>query len=539
MASLAPISLEDLPRMLRMSDYVSHYAKVSPLAEAAVCGEERLNYKALADRVDQLAKAFLAAGIGKGDRVATLATPSIDYLISFLAATSIGAIWIGLNPKYRAGELAYLVGDSGPMLLLTRTVVDERSYGAEIQAMREAGPMGMRAIALDSSDRSGLETWASFIAAGADVSTESFRTAREAVAEADPCLLVYTSGSTGKPKGAVLKHGALVAFAIGQNRHWPLSSVRMLNYFPINHVGCVCDITCPVLVAGGCCVFMEKFDPRAGLGMIAKERITLWGSVPSVFQLQLALPDFASFDLSSVELIVWEGAAMPRGTIAELRKICPRLATNYGMTETTSAITIVDPTDDLDVLAGSVGYPFDGVEVRLSDDAGNSVASGEIGEIQARSSLNMLGYWNRRQETEAAFTADGWFRTGDLAVERPDGRLQIVGRSKEMYKSGGYNVYPLEIEGVLQSHPDVADAAVVAVSDPIWQEVGVAFVVAEGSAQIDELERYCREHLANYKIPKRFIFTREMPLLPIGKINKPMLREWANMQAESGDIRQV
>jgi acyl-CoA synthetase (AMP-forming)/AMP-acid ligase II len=176
-------------------------------------------------------------------------------------------------------------------------------------------------------------------------------------------------------------------------------------------------------------------------------------SVPSVFHLQLALPDFASFDLSSIELIVWEGAAMPRGTIAELRKICPRLATNYGMTETTSAITIVDPTDDLDVLSGSVGYPFDGVEVRLCDGAGNPVAPGEVGEIQARSRLNMLGYWNRAQETNATVTADGWFRTGDLAVKRLDGRLQIVGRSKEMYKSGAYNVYPLEIEGVLQAQP--------------------------------------------------------------------------------------
>jgi acyl-CoA synthetase (AMP-forming)/AMP-acid ligase II len=166
-----------------------------------------------------------------------------------------------------------------------------------------------------------------------------------------------------------------------------------------------------------------------------KERINCLGSVPTVFQMQLALPNFDTYDLSGIELILWEGAAMPVEVIQRLREICPRLATNYGMTETTSAITIVTPTDDLDILANTVGVAFDGVEIRLMGDDGVVVPPGHAGEVQTRSIYNLLGYWRRPEATAQAFTADGWFRTGDVAEQRADGRYRLVGRLKEMYKS--------------------------------------------------------------------------------------------------------
>jgi acyl-CoA synthetase (AMP-forming)/AMP-acid ligase II len=197
------------------------------------------------------------------------------------------------------------------------------------------------------------------------------------------------------------------------------------------------------------------------------------------------------------------------------------------MTETTSAITIIHPTDDLDILADSVGLPFEGVEIRLVDSDGRVVEPGSPGEVESRSIFNMLGYWRREKETAEAFTADGFFRTGDLAVQRPDGRYRIVGRIKEMYKSGGYNVYPREIEDVIETHPSVAAAAVVSRPDELWQEVGVAFVVAEGALAIEDLETHCRERLANYKIPKAFVLCEELPLLPIGKVDKLTLAQRA------------
>ena len=274
---------------------------------------------------------------------------------------------------------------------------------------------------------------------------------------------------------------------------------------------------------------MPQFEPEAALRLVETERVSVWGSVPSVFMMQAALPAFETVDLSSVELIVWEGAAMPGEMVRRLAAIGPPLATNYGMTETTSAVTLVDPTHDLDVLTDTVGVPFDEVEVRLDAD-GALAPTGEAGEVQTRSPLVMLGYWRDPEATAAAFTADGWFRTGDLAVQRPDGRYRIVGRLKEMYKSGGYNVYPREVEAVLEGHGDVHAAAVVGAPDPLWQEVGVAFVVAP-RANAAALDAHCRARLAVYKVPKRFVLVEALPLLPIGKVDKAALARLARGDA--------
>ncbi|HEY5760528.1 MAG TPA: fatty acid--CoA ligase family protein, partial [Steroidobacter sp.] len=360
---------------------------------------------------------------------------------------------------------------------------------------------------------------------GDAISAHELEQARSAVDSRDPCLLVYTSGSTGAPKGALLHHAGIIDFAKLCNSLWPVTPHRVINYFPINHIGSIVDCMMPCLVAGGTQIMLEQFDPVVCLELIERERVTLWGSVPSVFQMQLALPDFARFDLSSVQLIAWGGAAMPRETIERLRSICPKLATNYGMTETSSAITMVEPTDDLDILANTVGHPRAGAEVRLVD-----------GEIQVRSSANFLGYWQQPDATAAAFTPDGFFRTGDLGEQRADGRIRLIGRLKEMYKSGGYNVYPREVESVIEAHPSVAAAAVVSITDPVWQEIGVAYVVPRESLTTQQLEQHCRERLANYKRPKHFVLAPELPLLPIGKVDKRTLRAWAERLTASQNL---
>ena len=515
--------------LTRVSDLVSWFAERTPNEPAVVLGDDRLNFAQLHQRVDAVARALLAAGIQKGDRVATLSPPNPDFWITFLASTSIGAIWLGLNPRYRADELQYLVSDAAPALLFARTEFGGRRYDDEIAAMRQAAPSISRVIALGAhASDAGLEAFAGGFASGDHAADTTLAERRADCGGREACLLVYTSGSTGRPKGALLHHEGIVAFALGQNRAWPLGAQRFLNYFPINHVGCVIDISIPTLAAGGCIVFMEQFSPDGALALMQQERVTAWGSVPTVFQLQLALPDFDRFDLSAVELIIWEGAAMPVEVIQRLRSICPRMASNYGMTETTSAITIIRPTDDLDILANTVGEPFEGVEVRLVGADGHEVALGSPGEVQTRSIYNLLGYWRRAEATAQAFTADGWFRTGDVAEQRSDGRYRLVGRLSEMYKSGGYNVYPREVEDAIQSHPDVLMAAVVARPDPLWQEVGVAFVVPRVSLTVLDVEAHCRQRLANYKIPKQFVLCDELPLLPIGKVDKVELRRRAS-----------
>ncbi len=529
---LALIEAHQTPQtpLMRVSDYVQQHARLSPNLDAMVLGSERVSYQAFHARVEELARALLAAGVEHGDRVATLCTPHPDYFVTMLATASIGAIWVGLNPRYRAEELTYVTQDCDPKVLFSRLCIGDRQYADDIARMRQAAPSLQYIVSLDSDVTCpGTCSYSEFLHGNRHVNDEELSQARARCAPRDPCLIVYTSGSTGRPKGALLCHQGIVDFAIGQNSAWPLSRHICLNYFPINHVGCVVDLSCPTLIAGGCIVFLEQFDPEASLRLTASERITLWASVPSVFQLQLAHPSFDSYDLSSIELIVWEGAPMPADMIRRLRAICPLMATNYSLTETTGAVTIVTPTSDEEVLTYSVGVPFDGVEIRLAGPDGTEVPEGTEGEIQSRSRYNMLGYWRRPAETDAALR-DGWLRTGDLGVRRPDGRYRIVGRLKEMYKSGGYNVYPREVESAIESHPGVALVAVIGVSDPLWQEVGVAYVIPKGNITSEELEAHCRAHLANYKVPKQFVIRRDLPLLPIGKIDKPALRR----EAESG-----
>ena len=495
------------PALTRISDYVTWHAVRDPNAVALVLGERRISYRALMQQVDRLAAALLAAGVRKGDRVAMLSTPHPDFVVSLLAASSIGAIWLGLNPRYRLPELQHCVVDSGPKILLARRSLLGRSYESEINALRASCASLEHVVLLDRRSN-----W-TFLDRGNSITAQQLEHARAAVESRDPCLLVYTSGSTGAPKGALLHHAGIIDFAILCNSLWPLAPHRVINYFPINHIGSVVDCMMPCLVAGGMQIMLEQFDPAVCLELMERERVTLWGSVPSVFQMQLALPDFARFDLSCVQLIAWGGASMPRETIERLRSICPKLATNYGMTETSSAITIVEPTDDLDVLANTVGRPRPGIEVRL-------VQPGEHGEIQVRSTGNFLGYWQQPDATAAAFTADGFFRTGDLGELRTDGRIRLIGRLREMYKSGGYNVYPREVEAVIEAHPRLATAAVVSIADPLWQEVGVAYVVPRESITTEQIEQHCRERLANYKLPKHIVLTADLPLLPIGKVDK-------------------
>ena len=513
---------------MRISDCVARYARQTPEAEAVVFASIRWSYAELEHRIEELAKALLAAGIRKGDRVATLQTPRPEFLTAFLAAASIGAIWVGLNPKYRLAELSHVITDAEPRILLTRTWVGDRNYDAEIFALQRACATLERIVVFDDDPLiAGASTFSDFVQVGATISPRRLATARENCGNRDPCLIVYTSGSTGSPKGAMLGHEGIIAFSRTQNALWPVNPCRTLNYFPINHVGCVVDVSVPCLMAGGCIIFQEQFDPVGSLEAAAKERVTLLGSVPSVFRMQLSLPDFDTFDLSALQLIVFEGAPMPADLIEQLLRLGKNLATNYGMTETTSAITALEPTRDAELLSNTVGSVFPGVEVRLLSADGRLADVQEVGEVWARSRYNFLGYWRDPVATAQALSPDGFFRTGDLAAQRPDGRYRLAGRVKEMFKSGGYNVYPREVEAVLESHPAVSLAAVVPIPDRLWQEVGIAFVQTDAPTLVAELEAWCRDRLANYKIPKRIALLAALPLLPIGKIDKMELRRIA------------
>lgn len=520
-----------LPPLLdRISDYVAYYAERTPDAEAMVLDDRRVTYEELRKQVDDVARALIAAGVVKGDRVATLATPHPDFWTIFLATASVGAIWVGLNPRYQLEEYRYVVGDCEPVLLLTRTLIGERDFAADIGVLRGESTTLRQVIVLGGDPLlEDSRSMAAFVAAGQAVTDADLADHRANVVSSDPALIVYTSGSTGRPKGALLPHRGLARCCRNQMRYWPADPVRGVNFLPINHIGCVGDISSWTLVAGGCIVFMEKYDPARSMELTADERCTIWGGVPTTIIMCMALPDFERFDLSALQLIIWSGAAAPADLALRLRKIVPMLSNSYGLTETVGSVTFAGPCDDVELLTETVGFPVPDYEFRISRTDGAPVAKGEPGEICVRGDFIMRGYWRRPKETAETIDADGWLHTGDLAVERPDGAIRLVGRLKEMFKSGGYNVYPREIEQVLESCPGVAMAAVVGVPDPVFSEVGHAFIMRDPGASISPatLEATCRARLANYKIPKRFVIEDELPLLPIGKLDKRRLKEIA------------
>lgn len=512
---------------MRITDYLPRWAKAAPDRDAAILGDFRLTYAELDRRVDRLARALLAAGVRRGDRVATLCTPHPDFYVTFLAAASIGALWLGLNPKYTLDELRYAVDDADPSILFARTRIGERDFSGDLAALCRGSKRDL--VALDNDHLPArAEPFAMFEARAHSVTEEELARARALVEPGDAAMLVYTSGTTGRPKGAMLPHRGLVTCSEVQSRIWTADPLRVLNNFPINHVGCVGDICCYVLVSGGTIVFMEQFEPARIPAVIAKERITAYGQIPAMFSMTLGTGGQAgggpvSPDLSSIQIIIWSGAPAPRDLILALREICPRMSSSYGLTESVGSVTYVRDTEDLEILADTIGWPHPAYEFRLASPEGVVVRAGEPGEIQVRGDFIMLGYWNRPEATREAIDDEGWLHTGDLAVERPDGAIKLIGRLKEMFKSGGYNVYPREIEIALESHPAVRLAAVIGVPDPLYVEVGHAFVVADG-VTADDLRDYCRSRLANYKVPKRFTITADLPLLPIGKIDKRALR---------------
>jgi acyl-CoA synthetase (AMP-forming)/AMP-acid ligase II len=520
----------DTPEYPRIGDYVTHWAAHTPDAEALVLNQSRISYAELAKLVDRCAAKLVDLGVRPGDRVAMLSTPRPEFLIVFLAAARVGAVWVGLNPKYTLDELRYVVDDAQPVVLIVPAAVDGRAYRDDAETLASEVAAIRHVVVLELGPQFTPEPLSTLLIPEGILKPAAKW--HEEVTAHHAALLVYTSGTTGKPKGALLPHRGLVHCSRIQRAHLRAQPLRMLNNLPVNHVGCVGDICAFVLVSGGTVVFAERFEPGQVGPLIRDERITLWGQVPTMFQLTLDDPGFDPHMVGSVQEIAWSGAMAPEYLVRRLRDLCPELRSFYGMTETVGSVCYSHPDASLDDLARTIGRPDPRYDVRIADPEGNVPPRGEAAEIQVRGDFLMLGYLNQPEATRNTFTADGWLRTGDLAIEEPDGQYRLIGRLREMFKSGGYNVYPKEIEAVLESHPAVNLAAVVAVPDPLYGDVGAAFLLCEAGASVDDalLQGYCREHLANYKIPKRFHVLDAMPMLPIGKVDRAELKRRARSQ---------
>ncbi|MGZ3375139.1 MAG: class I adenylate-forming enzyme family protein [Phenylobacterium sp.] len=496
----------------------------NPNAPAAADAARTLSYGQLAEAVDAYAKALLAHGVRRGDRVAMLTPPSTDFWIAFHATASIGAIWLGVNPRYQSRDFEHVLSDSQPALVVAVSPFEGRDYAVELRAV--ARPE--QTIVVHGEAGEGAVRLEDFLASGRTVPDAELVTARAAVDPEDAALIVYTSGTTGKPKGAMLSHRAITASALA-NLAWMGSQALASSICaaPVNHVGAINNLCLPVMAAGGRIIFHPRVDIEAIGEISRRERPTYLVSSPTGFAMMMQQPQGMTNRLASTKLIVFGGAVTPKSVLEVFMRPGLRLTNVYGQTETCGIITRTAEGAAADIMSETIGEVLPGAELRIADPVTCAAAPvGEMGEIQVRGPYVMSGYFRNPEATAAAFTADGFLRTGDLGILREDGNVVFAGRLKEMFKSGGYNVYPVEVEQAICEHPAAAIAAVLAAPHPTFQEVGEAFVELAPGATLtgDDLKDFLRARIANYKIPKVFHVEAELPKLPNGKVDKLALK---------------
>ncbi|MBL0778946.1 AMP-binding protein [Streptomyces albidoflavus] len=492
-----------------------------------VASGRRWTYARFAEDVERLARALLARGVLKGDRVGIWATNCPEWVLVQYATARIGAIMVNINPAYRAHELAYVLRQSGTGLLVATPGHRTNDFRALVNEVREECP------ALREAAYLGEESWTALLAA-ADACPPDALAAREAELSCDdPINIQYTSGTTGFPKGATLSHHNILnnGYFVGENVGYTEQD-RICLPVPFYHCFGMVMGNIAATTHGACIVIPGRvFDPVTTLTAVAQERCTSLYGVPTMFIGELNLADFASYDLTSLRTGIMAGSPCPeevmKRVVTEMHMA--EVSICYGMTETSPVSTQTRRDDSLAHRTGTVGRVLPHLEVKVVDPGtGITVERGEAGELCTRGYSVMLGYWEEPERTAEAVDPAGWMHTGDLAVLRQDGYVEIVGRIKDMIIRGGENIYPREIEEFLYTHPKIADVQVVGVPDGKYGEEVLACVIPKqnaGPLTLEELRAFCRDRLAHYKVPSRLQLLDAFPMTVSGKVRKIELRE--------------
>lgn len=453
-------------------------------------------------------------GLQQGDRIGLLAHNRTEFVDSFFAAGKSGIILVPLGTRLTASELKTIIQDSG-----IRALMYAGEFAEAIKTLRTEISLD-HWVALDDPVDETDPVYDSLISALPDDPWTPIRPQPE-----DIHCLIYTSGTTGKPKGVMIPQ-RMVAFN-GYNTaiNWQLTEKDISSIFtPLYHAGGLGAFLVPIFTVGGTIVLHRGFDAAEILRTIAAERCTVILAVPTILKMLLEHPEFERVDLSSVRWLISGGAPLPQYLIDAYHQAGVPLKQGYGMTEV--GVNCFSMTLEESVArAGSIGKPMMFTEARLVDEQGREVERGQVGELLLRGPHVCKGYWNNPEATRASLDEEGWFHTGDTARRDDEGYFYIAGRKKEMFISGGVNVYPAEIEAALLLHPSVQDAAVVGVAHPTWGEEGVAFVVPRPGQTLSDVEiaAHLEQRLARYKIPKRCFFVDELPRTAYGKVQKHLL----------------
>jgi acyl-CoA synthetase (AMP-forming)/AMP-acid ligase II len=473
--------------------------------EALVDGDVRWTFTDLVANVRRAAAAMIADGVRPGDRIAVWAPNGRDWVMAALGAVSAGAVLVPVSTRYRSAEAQWIMRKSGASVLIVAEGFLGNDYlgmlrGADLPQLRTAVTLG--------------EAWERFLDRGDPEAADW-----PEIGPDDLCDMFFTSGTTGLAKGVLAAHEQTIRATtawcdgVGLRRE-----DRYLVTNPMFHTfGYKAGILAG-LVRGATLVSMPVFDADRVLDLIERERITVYPGPPTVYVSLLDHPKRAQKDLSTLRLAVTGATVVPVALVERMRaELLPNVIVAYGLTETCGMVSICDPSSPADVLSSTVGKPIPGTEVMIREPEG---------EVMVRGFTVMRGYFDDQEATAAAITPDGWLHTGDIGVLQTDGNLRITDRLKDMYVTGGFNVYPAEVEQVIATVTGVAEVAVIGVPDYRLGEVGKAFVVPRLQAALDpaEIVAYCRERLAGYKVPATVTIIAELPKNAAGKVTKDALR---------------
>ncbi|MBI4337931.1 MAG: long-chain-fatty-acid--CoA ligase [Chloroflexi bacterium] len=514
---------------MNVTELLSITAAIVPERGSLIFEGERFTYAQIQERVNRLVNALAGLGVEKGDRVAVLQVNCPEVVESCFATAKLDAVWVPLNFRAKADELAYMVNHAEPKVLL----VGARYHGL-VESFREQVPAVGRIVALESP-HPGWLFYDDLLAGASD--EERFPQA----GDDDLVVLMFTAGTTGHPKGVMLTHESFSSYILANVEPAdPESEEKNLLTVPLYHIAGLQAVMAG-FYGGRTIIIQRQFEAEEWMRLVGKERVDRAMMVPTMLKQILDHPAFAQHDFSSLKVITYGAAPMPAEVIKRALKALPgcRFINAFGQTETASTITMLSPEDHVipDSTSPeelerylkrltSIGKPLPDVEVRIVDEHGNEVPVGQVGEIVARGSRLMKGYWKQNDATKDTIR-NGWLYTGDLGYRDQEGYIYLAGRAKDFIKRGGEMVSPEEVEQVLMSHPAVDDAAVIGVPDPDWSERVRAIVVLKPGQQVrpEELVEHCRQRLASFKKPESIVFVDELPRNSMGKVLKRVLRE--------------
>lgn len=499
-----------------------------PESMAIVDGDRRITYSELAQRIGEAASGMLAAGVEPGDRVAIWAPNSANWIIATLGAQAVGAAAVPINTRYKSAEAAHPIAFTGAKILIAANGF--MGMDAEAAVALAEGDTGseIRIVDLNAPDDSEA-SWASFVAAGKTVDETAWQAALAAVDADDICDIMFTSGSTGKPKGVPHRHGVTVRQTLNtvlQNGN--VASDRYLVVNPFFHVFGYTGGWMPALLVGATVYPLAVFDVERVLNLIETEKITYFPGPPTIFHSILEHPRLTEFDVSSLRVTLTGAADVPVELIQRMldELTFDRVIQAYGMTEC-GTVTYTLPDDDAATVAASIGVACHDCELRIVDNDNNPVAPNEPGEIVVRGYSVMDGYLDDEAGTAKAIDSEGWLHTGDRGSCDEKGYFRILGRTSDMVIVGGFNVYPAEVEDMMREHPAVENVAVIGVPDARLGEVVCAYIVPRGDeneCSQEAIVAWCRERMANFKVPRYVVPIKEFPLTGSNKVSKVDLR---------------